>query len=184
MKTKLILSAVVFASSFSLVPSAFSQGSLTPPGPPAPTMKTADQIESRTPISSLPFTISTSGSYYFTGNLQFTATSGDAITVNSNDVTIDLMGFTLSSNASVTGDAIRLAENLQNVAIQNGVIAGTTTVTVSGSAPNQTWTVSQGGFSAGIHDAIVTVAFCLASSNATADIDASSASRTGNNPAP
>ena len=41
----------------------FAQGPLAPPGPPGPTMKTLDQIEPRTPISSLPFTISASGSY-------------------------------------------------------------------------------------------------------------------------
>jgi hypothetical protein len=41
-----------------------AQGSLTPPpGAPAPTMKTLDQIEARTPISSAPFTISAPGSY-------------------------------------------------------------------------------------------------------------------------
>jgi len=45
------------------LPRAFAQGSLTPPGAPAPTMKSLDQIEPRTPISSLPFTISSSGSY-------------------------------------------------------------------------------------------------------------------------
>ena len=45
---------------------AFPQGSLTPPGAPAPTMKSLDQIEARTPISSAPFTINASGSYYLT----------------------------------------------------------------------------------------------------------------------
>src|SRR5437667_49820 len=45
---------------------AFGQGSLTPPGPPAPSMKSLAQIEPRTPISSLPFTINAAGSYYLT----------------------------------------------------------------------------------------------------------------------
>lgn len=49
---------------------AFAQGSLTPPpGAPAPTMITLQQIEPRTPISSVPFTITTPGSYYLTTNL-------------------------------------------------------------------------------------------------------------------
>jgi hypothetical protein len=43
-----------------------AQGSLTPPGAPAPAMKTLAQIEPRTPIASAPFTISAPGSYYLT----------------------------------------------------------------------------------------------------------------------
>src|SRR5947207_1497513 len=77
-------------------PPLLAQGALTPPGAPAPTMKTLAQIEPRTPISVLPFTISTPGSYYFTGNLTATA-DGVAITVSAENVTIDLNGFTLAS---------------------------------------------------------------------------------------
>src|SRR5436190_2248196 len=81
---------------------AFAQGSLTPPGAPAPTMKTLDEIdaklEKRTPISSVPFTISASGSYYLTGNLA--VTTGTAITISADNVTLDLNGFTISSTAS------------------------------------------------------------------------------------
>jgi len=40
----------------------YGQGSLTPPGTPAPTMKTLAQIEPRTPISFLPVTLSQPGS--------------------------------------------------------------------------------------------------------------------------
>jgi len=43
----------VFLSVFSFQFSAFAQGPLTPPGTPAPTMKSLDQIEPRTPIASL-----------------------------------------------------------------------------------------------------------------------------------
>ena len=72
----------------------FAQGSLTPPGAPAPTMKTLEQIEPRIPISSLPYIISQPGSYYLTTNL--TGVAGqDGITISGARVTLDLMGFEL-----------------------------------------------------------------------------------------
>jgi hypothetical protein len=129
-----------------------AQGPLAPPGAPAPVMKTLDQIEPRTPVSSLPFTISQSGSYYFTGNLQFTAASGHAITITASDVTLDLMGFTLTSSAEVTGDAVRIAVGMHNIVVRNGTITGNSTVTVTGNAPNQTWVVTPAGFTNGIYN--------------------------------
>ena len=101
-----------------------AQGSLTPPGAPAPTMKTLAQIEPRTPISSAPFTITQSGSYYLTGNL--TVSSGDAITIATNGVTLDLNGFTISSTAaSAAGTAILFSgSNPRNLTILNGFIQG------------------------------------------------------------
>src|SRR4051794_38803107 len=113
-----ILSLAVFLSAFLLPPSSFGQGSLTPPGPPAPTMKTLDQldgklnqtnakvdqantkldqangkldqIEPRKPISTLPFTISTAGIYYLTKNI---TTTGGGIIIRADDVVVDLGGF-------------------------------------------------------------------------------------------
>jgi hypothetical protein len=124
-------------------------------------MKTLDQIdgkldvldaktEKRTPISSLPFSIGAAGSYYLTGNLEFTAESGNAITISANNVTLDLNGFTLSSTAGVTGDAIIISSGVQNFEVKNGAIAGNTTVTIGGSAPNNTYIVAPAGFSRGI----------------------------------
>jgi hypothetical protein len=127
-----------------------AQGPLTPPGAPAPVMKSLDQIEPRTPVSTLPFTISQSGSYYFTRNLQFKAASGDAITISAACVTLDLIGFKLGSDANVTGSAIRIDPDVHNVSVKNGIIAGNTDVTVSGTAPNQVWRVDTGGFLHGI----------------------------------
>ncbi|MES2922249.1 MAG: hypothetical protein V4819_11925 [Verrucomicrobiota bacterium] len=104
-------------------PPAFSQGSLTPPGAPAPTMKTLDQIESRTPISSLPSAISAPGSYYLMANLE--TTGGSAINISADGVTLDLNGFTITSTTSPAGGAgIRLSGTRRNVAIFNGNLQG------------------------------------------------------------
>jgi hypothetical protein len=101
----------------------FAQGSLTPPGAPAPTMKSLDQIEARTPISSAPYTISQPGSYYLTTNLN--VTSGDAIDINTNGVTLDLNGFTLfSTDPGNTGTGILLGSGLNDITIFNGHIRG------------------------------------------------------------
>lgn len=102
---------------------ARAQGSLTPPGAPAPTMKSLDQIEARTPISSAPFTISNPGSYYLTTNVN--VTTGNAIIIAADNVTLNLNGFTISSTApSATGTAILLNSSLHDITIANGHIRG------------------------------------------------------------
>ena len=120
---RLAAGLVLFAT-FSLPTSTtFAQGALTPPGAPAPTMKTLAQIEPRTPISSAPFTISGSGSYYLTTNL--TVSSGNAITITTNGVTLDLAGFTILGTApNATGYAVLLNSGLSDLTICNGHIRG------------------------------------------------------------
>src|SRR5690348_813653 len=98
---------------------AFAQGSLNPPGAPGPTFKTLLQIEPRTPISSLPIGISTPGSYYFTTNLTFA--SGPGISIQCDDVSIDLNGFTVTGNrldSGVSGGGA--VGGRKNVRISNG----------------------------------------------------------------
>jgi len=87
--------------------------------------------EKRTAISSLPYTISASGSYYLTGNL---STMGMGITVNADNVTIDLGGFTITGPGS-TNSGIWM-NGRTNVEIRNGTIklfyAGITEISTSG----------------------------------------------------
>ena len=127
MKTPIKPAILALLSTFNLQPSALhAQGSLTPPpGVPMPTMKTLAQIESRTAIdgSSTPVVLSQPGSYYLTTNL--TVSSGNAITIATSGVTLDLNGYTLSSTAaSATAYGIQISGGLQDITIMNGHIRG------------------------------------------------------------
>ena len=100
-------------------------GSLNPPpGPVTGTMKTLDEVEARTPISTFGITISTSGSYYFTQNLDVAACGGHGIVIDADDVTLDLNGFTLSHTFNCSLDGIHVSGARRNIAIMNGTVRG------------------------------------------------------------
>jgi hypothetical protein len=102
-----------------------------------PTPATTTQTDPRTPISSAPFTISVSGSYYLTKNLTLTSSSSiprNGITIAANNVTLDLNGFTISSTtaASTTVGGIMLNSGVHNITIMNGFIQGGAWINNSG----------------------------------------------------
>lgn len=85
-------------------------------------MKSLAQIEPRVPISSLPFTITNSGSYYLVSNLTLVSVSSqNGITVLTNNVTIDLKGFSLTGSG-VTGSGIALPNVQTNLVVHDGTI--------------------------------------------------------------
>ncbi len=113
---------------------ALAQGPLAPPGAPAPTMKSLDQVEPRIPlVAGSPgvsvaetgrMTISQPGSYHLTGNVTITG-EDNGIVIDSEGVTLDLMGYTVSHAGRANGLAgiwIRLG----NATVQNGHICSGT----------------------------------------------------------
>jgi parallel beta-helix repeat protein len=75
-----------------------------------------------TAISSVPFKITTAGSYVLSKDLSMTAADQNAITVEANDVTLDLMGFSLSGPGKGAGCGIFMRAR-ENVEVRNGTVA-------------------------------------------------------------
>jgi parallel beta-helix repeat protein len=126
----LALAVMVIFSLFAIA------GNLEPSGPPGPTMKTLQEVEPRTPIDSLPFTIDFSGSYYVTGDLLGSPVD-DGITINADNVTLDLRGFTLTGVLEVQpNDGIVVNGVHENITIHNGVLRNWVTAIDANSATN------------------------------------------------
>jgi len=110
----------------------FAQGSLTPPGPAGPLMKSLDQVEPRTPVDAIhtpgngseQFIISQPGSYYLTTNI-LGVSGKDGIEITSDNVTLDLNGFSLLGVGS-SGEGIHSSG--RSVVVRNGTIKNWTTV--------------------------------------------------------
>ena len=88
-------------------------------------MKTLDQLEPRTPISTSGYVITNSGSYYLTRNFgNPRITGGTMITIRADEVTLDLNGFILDGRQTVLvgagGDGIVVSGNHTNIYVFNG----------------------------------------------------------------
>jgi len=94
-----------------------------------------------TKITSVPYTISNPGFYYFGGNLTYTGT-GSAISITADNVTLDLMGFSLTGGGKAIGTNIGIEVNnndnynFRNAEIRNGTVIGFS-LGVSGTFANE-----------------------------------------------
>src|SRR5438477_8899008 len=136
MTRKQSIASVLLLSAFPLFSfSAFPQGSLTPPGAPAPTMKRLDEVEPRANLQATPapagvdtsnanyhFIINQPGSYYLSANLAVTKTNG--IQVNAEGVTLDLNGFQISRSTGSGGYGLEIVATSHRASIRNGSIKG------------------------------------------------------------
>ena len=73
----------------------------------------------------VPYVITNAGSYVLTENLVVTNDRANGITINANNVAVDLNGFTLSSASGTnSGAGIYLPAGFRNLSVRNGSVVG------------------------------------------------------------
>jgi hypothetical protein len=78
-----------------------------------------NHLEDRIPIDSLPYTISNTGSYYVTDNLNGPV----GITISTSNVTLDLNGYSLVGTVGNNSEGIEVSTASTNIVIRNGGIS-------------------------------------------------------------
>ncbi len=117
MKRIFLILTLLAVSSFAIA------GDLNPPAAPGSTMKTLGEVEPRIPLgqADFPVSIHQSGSYYLTENVTI-STASNAFYIAADDVSIDLMGFTITGTSnSSCGVSIG---SQKNISISNGTFDG------------------------------------------------------------
>lgn len=123
-----LAAAVLLATLILHTTSSRAQGALTPPGAPAPTMKTLSEIEARTPVDAIntpgtaliQYVISQPGSYYLTGNLVGATNQFVCINIQASDVVLDLNGYELLAATNIADGITISGFGPRNVVIRNG----------------------------------------------------------------
>lgn len=106
-----------------------AQGPLTPPGAPAPLMKTLEQVEPRTPVNAVNtpgdtnavYVISQPGSYYLTGDV-LGVPGQHGIRIDADYVTLDLNGYTLDGVIGSLSGIKTPVQNFSALTIRNGSV--------------------------------------------------------------
>lgn len=125
-----------------------AQGSLTPPGAPAPTMRSLDDLtkdltrtenrvidlaaksEPRIAVDTLSgdpvamYIITAPGSYYLRGNVTVSAPDQVGIWINAPDVTLDLNGFAVTGPGRAVSFVNAIQCNQARVHVRNGSVVG------------------------------------------------------------
>jgi hypothetical protein len=127
-KTKLVISLLVLSSTLTFLPFCMAEDSdLGIPTVPVSGISLQAQL-----ISSVPLTISQPGSYYLDQNITHSDRNANAIEVNADNVTIDLMGHSLIGPGSASGT-------------NNGILEENTGGTASGHRVIDVRVLSNGG---------------------------------------
>jgi hypothetical protein len=120
-RTNTVLLVLLLLATFAIIgmlATGVRGGPLDPPGPPG---STASVRLPGTPISG-PTTISQPGHYYLTNNITVTG-SQNAITISSQDVTLDLGGFHIKGGGGLNSVGIGTSPFIGNVEIRNGSVS-------------------------------------------------------------
>lgn len=134
MRASIIGAAICVVAGAGLGAAFFAAGPLNPPaGAVASTYKTLTEVEPRiaigaatTPGDALArYVITQPGSYYFMGNVVTTGGKA-ALRIEADNVSVDIMGFTLdgSTDASPTANGIQTNSHRRNITIRNGTVSG------------------------------------------------------------